>query len=61
MDKFTWRGVIYCSAALVGIGYELFFRAKPDLFPIVMYSVVGGIGLVCIFVLKDEQHRRSKI
>lgn len=55
MDKFTVRGLVYLTISLLGLGYELLFIHPPRLFLIIMYSIVSGIGLICIFWIKKQK------
>ncbi|NOZ57595.1 MAG: hypothetical protein GXO73_12500 [Calditrichaeota bacterium] len=55
LDRFTWRGLVWGTLSLAGLTYEIFFRAR-ELFVILGYSLVLGISLYYIFVLRDEPH-----
>ncbi|NIT69597.1 hypothetical protein GWO43_01525 [candidate division KSB1 bacterium] len=55
MDKFTIRGLVYSAVSCFGLGYEVFFIHPPRLFLLIMYSIVIGIGLLCVFVLNDQK------
>ena len=54
-DKFTWRGIIFSGLSLLGLGYEIFFAHPIRSFVIIMYSFVVGIGMICIFILKENR------
>jgi hypothetical protein len=49
MNKFTVRGIIYIVISLIGLSYEFFFAASIRTLPVVVYSFVILIGLICIF------------
>jgi len=53
LDKFTIRGIIYSVVSSFGLGYEIFYVDEPRTFLLIMYSIVIGVGLICIFVLED--------
>lgn len=55
MDGFTIRGIIYSIISGLGLGYEIIFVHPPRLFLLIMYSFVIGIGLICIFFIKEKK------
>lgn len=57
VDAFTFRGIIYSFLGSLGLGYELFFVQPPRLFLLIMYSFVIGVGLICIFFIKERQEQ----
>ncbi len=58
VDKFTIRGIVYSAISVLGLGYEFFFSHPPRAFLLIMYSLVIGIGLICIFMIKEQEHER---
>jgi len=55
MDKFTIRGIIYIAISFVGLSYEIFWAHHVRALPVVGYLTVIGIGLYCIFKLKEQK------
>ena len=60
MDKFTVRGIVYSLFSCLGLGYELLIIQPPRIFLLIMYSIVLGIGMICIFLVKyNNKEKRS--
>ena len=54
LDKFTVRGLVYSAASILGLSYEIIFIRPPRLFLVIMYTIIIGIGLICIFLIKEQ-------
>jgi len=52
-DRFTWRGIIYASLAVIGLIFEIFILKQFRPFLLFGYGVIIFIGLICIIVLKE--------
>ncbi len=52
-DKYSLRGLVYATIALLGIGYELLFSYEIRPFLIIMYSLVVGIGCLYIWFIHE--------
>ncbi len=55
VDRFTKRGLVYAIVSFLGLSYEVGFVHPPRLFVLVMYGLVLGVGLICIFKLKERE------
>ena len=53
IDKFTTRGIIFIAISIIGLGYEFLFADQIKMIVIIGYVFIVGIGLVCIFQLKE--------
>ena len=54
-DGFSIRGLVFSVLALAGMGYELFFSSRRELWIVAMYGLVLCLGLVLIFFVKDRE------
>ena len=55
MDKFTIRGIVYIIISLIGLSYEIFWADHVRVLPLVAYLAIIGIGLFCIFIIKEQK------
>jgi len=55
INKFRLRGIIYISAAVVGLSLELFVLRQARTFLFVGYGLIIFIGLVFIIVLPGRK------
>jgi len=55
MNKYKTRGIVYASISGAGLFYEIMFLSPPRLFLIVMYGIVILIGLILIFVVRENE------
>jgi len=54
-DKFTTRGIIFITISVIGLGYEIVFKNQIELLVVFALLFVIGIGLICIFQLKETE------
>ncbi len=55
LDKFTVRGIIFIGISVLGLGYEVIFASQTRPLVVIAYICVIGIGLICIFQLKETE------
>jgi len=54
IDGYVKRGVIYCFASALGIGYELIFVRPIRPTVLILWTGVIGIGFVVFLTLRQE-------
>jgi hypothetical protein len=54
-DRYSIRGIICIALGVIGMGYEVFFSMVKEVFLIVMYSIVIGIGVLLLFVVRNKK------
>ncbi len=52
-DRYSIRGIIFSTLGLLGMGYELIFSQRGELFIILLYGVIVFIGLMLIFRIRE--------
>ncbi len=55
MDRFTLRGIIFSAISAAGIAYEVLSSHPVRILLILGYVFVIGVGMIYIFVLKDNR------
>lgn len=55
IDKFTLRGIVYASFAVIGLIVEIFVLKQARTFLLAGYGLIIFIGLVCIIVLSEKK------
>ena len=51
-DRYSIRGIIFSTLALVGMLYELILSKPSELIVLILYALVIVLGLLLIFIIK---------